>query len=229
MINISFPGGAGGNWLISTLNFESIQHNTINFHKHIPNKNYNIKLIHELNPSKFHYLFSGKSYFNFYSNVLYKFFYKDIDIFNNTNYKTYFLECVNTARFICKFDTIYDHVFFNFDDLINSTDKFYNKLIEFQTNNNFDQIEYTDFLCRREQFKKTCINVTNIYENFDNMIWVCFVIGQLMNLEIIPTDFIIFKKENQGKCIKFAIDNYSKCLQTPVHYFDNQICLPKLL
>ena len=76
------------------------------------------KLVHEIDPLKFKYLLSGKSYFNFYLNVIYKYFHHDKDIFTETDYKNYFLECVNTARFLCKFDHIHKHIFFNFDDLI---------------------------------------------------------------------------------------------------------------
>jgi len=229
MINISFPGGAGGNWLISTLNFESIQHNTINFHKHSTNKNYNIRLVHELDQNKFDYLFSGKSYFNFYVNVLYKCFHKEFDIFNTTSYKTHFLECINTARFICAFDKIFDRVFFNFEDLVNSPEKFYKKLHEFQTVNKFDKLNYEDFATRQQKFISTCVNISEIYENFDNMIWVCFVLGQLMNSDIVPNDFFIFEKQNQQKCIDFALDQYHNCRLRQVQHFDSNVCLPKLL
>lgn len=231
MITISFPGGAGGHWLISVINFHAIKNSPINFHTKNTNSfdDSEVKLLHELDPTKFDYLLSGKLYFNFYINVIYKLYYCEMNFFNRTSYKIHFLECINTARFICNFDKIHNNIFFNFDDLATSPDKFYNKLIEFQDNNNFNQTEYTDFLIRQQQFKNTCVNAADIYENFDNMIWVCFVIGQLMNLNIVPYDFVIFEEENQEKCIKFAIDNYYKCLLTDVHYFDNRVCLPKLL
>ena len=229
MINISFPGGAGGNWLGSTINLESVRHNPVNFHNHIKNKNYQIRIIHELNPNKFHYLFSGKSYFNFYANVLYKFFHYELDIFNTTSYKTHFLECINTARFICAFDKIFDSVFFNFEDLVNSPEKFYNKLCEFQTANNFDKSSYEDFVLRQQKFTSTCVNTLGVYENFDNMIWVCFVLGQLMNSDIVPNDFVIFEKQNQQKCIDFALTQYHNCRLRQVQYFSTNVCLPKLL
>ena len=227
MINISYPGGSGGNWLLAMLNFEPIQTDSINFHNHVKNKNYPIQLIHELDLTKFDYLLSGKSYFNFYLNVMYKLFHNKQDIFNQTDYKNYFLTCVNTARYICNYDQIYPQVFFNFDDLITDQDKFYNKLDEFQEVNKFDKTGYKDFLFRRTAFINSCVDVDEVYENCENMVWVCFVIGQLMNLNIVPSNFIIFKEENQQQCIQFARDNYDKCSLNLVYRFNNLISLPK--
>ena len=100
---ISFPGGSGGNWLYNTLTNQTYNYGSANFHTSSDKKE---KLVHEIDPLKFKYLLSGKSYFNFYLNVIYKYFHHDKDIFTETDYKNYFLECVNTARFLCKFDHI---------------------------------------------------------------------------------------------------------------------------
>lgn len=233
MIKISFTIGGGGNWLQSMINFEELDPNPVNFHQHKKNKNYNFEMSvgteDSLDPTKFDYLFSGKAYFNFYINQLYKEYHHEFDYFNQNDYKTCFLKCVDTARFICRFDKIYDHTFFNFDDLINFPNKFYNKLIEFQTVNKFDQTTFEDFSTRREKYISTCPIITELYENFDNMIWVCFILGQLLHLGIYPTDFFMYEQENQQKCIKFAKDHYNKCLLNNAHHFNSSICLPKWL
>ena len=130
---ISFPGGSGGNWLYNTLTNQTYNYGSVNFHTSSDKKE---KLVHEIDPLKFKYLLSGKSYFNFYLNVIYKYFHHDKDIFTETDYKNYFLECVNTARFLCKFDHIHKHIFFNFDDLINAPDNFYTQITKFQIDNN---------------------------------------------------------------------------------------------
>lgn len=226
MINISYPGGSGGNWLLAMLNFETIQTDSVNFHNHNTNKNYPIRMIHELDSTKFDYLLSGKSYFNFYVNVMYKNFHNEDDIFRQTDYKNYFLKCIDTARYVCNFDQLYSQTFFNFDDLVVEPEKFYNKLNEFQESNNFDKTDYNDFLFRRSAFIDSCVDISRVYENFDNMVWVCFVIGQLMNIDVVPSDFVIFEKDNQQKCIQFAIDNYDKCLLNSAHHFNNSQHLP---
>lgn len=226
MINISYPGGSGGNWLLAMLVFRPIQTDSVNFHDYKTKNNYKIQMIHELDSTKFDYLLSGKSYFNFYLNVVYKFFHNEADIFKQTDYKNYFLTCVNTARYICKYNDLYSQIFFNYDDLITDPDKFYKKLNEFQEVNQLDKTAHEDFLFRQTTYINSCVNVNGVYENFDNMVWVCFVIGQLMNLDIVPNDFIVFEKDNQQKCIQFAIDNYDKCLLNSVHHINSTRYLP---
>jgi hypothetical protein len=229
LTTISFPGGAGGNWLASVINFEEYQKDLAHFHKHTKNKNYNFVVIHELDPTKFDYLYSGKSYFNFYLNVVYKLFHHDLNIFTQTDYRTHFLECVNTARFLCKFDQIYDHVFFNYDDLIDSPVNFYRQLYTFQKDNSYDICSEEDFLLHRNMYVDTCVNPIGIEHNFDNMFWVCFVIGQLMNLELVPKDFSIYEYQNQDECKQFALDNYQHCTLTKIHNIDTNIFMPNLL
>jgi hypothetical protein len=231
MIYISFPNGAGGNWLLNLLCNESLPDNPINFHKHnyAEIAKYGIKRIHELDATKFDYLYSGKSYFNFYLNVIYKFFHNDLDIFNQTDYKTHFLECVNSARFICRFDQIHDRVFFNYDDLIDTPENFYTQLYKFQTKHSHDIISKEDFALRRNRYIGTCVNPAPIKHNFDNMIWVCFVVGQLMNLNLVPQDFLIHEYQNQDRCKQFASDNYQQCTLTKIHDIDTNVFLPKLL
>ena len=227
MISISFPGGAGGNWLKSVIQHESHPIQVVNFHVHTTINL--VSLTHETDPSKFDYLFSGETYFNFYLNVVYKLFHHDQNIFNVTDYKTHFLECVNTARFLCQFDCLRNKIYFNFDDLVDHPDQFYKKLLDFQTTNNFLPTKLNNFQMRRERFINTCVNPTNIYENFDNMIWVCFVIGQLMNHNIVPDNFVIYEKQHQKDCQRFAIQNYDRCELRKVHQFDTKIFFPNLI
>lgn len=223
---ISFPGGSGGNWLYNTLTYQTYNYGSVNFHTSSDKKE---KLVHEIDPLKFKYLLSGKSYFNFYLNVIYKYFHHDKDIFTETDYKNYFLECVNTARFLCKFDHIHKHIFFNFDDLISAPDNFYTQISRFQTDNNYQLIPNEEFLKRRAVFISTCVNPSTIHLNFDNMFWVCFVIGQLMNMDLVPTEFSIYEYQNQDKCKQFALDNFKYCTLNNVHNFDTDVFMPNIL
>jgi hypothetical protein len=232
---ISFPGGSGGNWLLKLINNQLLPSNPVNFHSHEiglqPSKTQNqrIDIVHELDPTKFDYLLSGKSYFNFYLNVIYKTFHHELDIFCQTDYKTHFLECVNTAKFLCKFDQIYDRVFFNYDDLIDSPNNFYAQLYKFQIDNSCSPTSKKDFLIKRNTYINTCVNPSLIKGNFDDMFWVCFIIGQLMNLDLVPTSFLISEYQNQDKCKQFALDNYQYCKLTKIHDIDTSVFMPNLL
>ena len=223
---ISFPGGCGGNWLRTVIDNEPALQNNINFHKHSVRSS--VSLVHSLDPTEFDVLYSGSYYFNFYVNVLYKHFHTEENLFK-TNYKDSFFTSVNTARFICRFDTIRDLTFFDFNDLVDQPEIFYQQLVAFSKKYNISAISSDEFDLRKQQFFKTMINVDDLYENFDNMIWVCFVLGQLMNKDVVPTDFAISEKQNQDKCKQFAKDCYHLCDLKLVWKCKSNVIMPDLL
>jgi hypothetical protein len=221
---LSFPGGSGGNWLKSVIENEPLVPGQINFHTHTVESK--VKCVHFLNTTEFDYLLSGTYYFNFYLNVIYKFFYKHDNFFKRNNYKESYTCCVNTARFLCQFDTIKDSIFFNFDDLINDDEKFYNCIIK---STNDISINYQDFTLKKNAFFNTLVDSSDVYENFNNQIWVAFVLGQLINLGICPDDFSIYLPETQKQSAAFAYDNYKFCKLNNVHHFKTEITLPNLM
>ena len=224
MIVISFPGGSGGNWLRSVIEKEPMVGNLTHFHQH--NQTPVVSIIHELDVSKFQYLLSGDYYFNFFVNVIYKCFYKDLQFTESRNYKDYYTECVNTARYLCQFDRIKDHTYFNFNDLIDNDQQFYRNITLAFPNLN---LTYADFVARKNLFFETMVETQNLYENFDEPIWVSFVLGQLMNHNIVPADFSIYEKENQQLSAEFARQNYHYCKLRQVHHFKTNVFLPNLL
>ena len=233
MIKISFPGGAGGNWLKHTLDILDVpESGIVNFHRRYPTIN-DISLIHELDVNKFDFLYSGCSYFNFYLNVVYKLFHHDIRIFDNIdipeNYLRAFLELINTAKFLCRFAEIESSIHFDFDELVNDGQLFHNKIQDLQIGNSCPVLSYTDFVKRKQKFVDTCVCPDGIYKNFDNPVWVTFVLGQLMNLNIIPVTFSIYDRKNLELSQQFAQDNYHLCQHNQVHMFDTSVVLPKLL
>ena len=226
---ISFPNGGGGHWLKTLLDSVDVKNNNlVNFH-HVQNKKSTVRILHSTDPAQFDLLLSGKCYFNFYSNVIYKWYYKDHNFFEKETYSTAFLQAVNAARFICNFDNIHNLTFFDFDQLILNPENFFSQVVQTQIQLELKPISIDDFLIKKDHFLSTCVNVSDIYENFDNMIWVCFVIGQLMNLNVVPTDFLISESTNQNQCKQFAQQNYKLCNLNQVHFINSDIFLPKLL
>jgi hypothetical protein len=230
MIILNFPGGAGGNWLRKVLLNQELKQGTKNFHYN-ENKNYQIsfKKLHSVDPLDFDYLYSGSYFFNFYVNVIYKHFYLETDKFDNETYNKKFLECVNTARHICKFDTIKHLIFFNFDDLLFAPANFLTQVNYLQKKIQYQETSIDKFLEQKKLFFNTCVSTTELYENFDDSIWVAFVIGQLMNLDIIPTDFVISDYNNKHLCRQFANVNYNKCTLNKVYHFETNVQLPSFL
>jgi hypothetical protein len=223
---LSFPGGAGGNWLQKVILNKPIAKDSTNFHYGYTGKH--ISYNHSVILSEFDYLYSGSYYFNFYINVLSKFF-NESEFFKEQNYSSMLLEYVNTARHICKFDNLTQHIFLNFDHLIDNPNKFLGCVNQLQTILNVPQTQESEFLLYRDRFFSTCVDPSGIYENFDNMVWTTFVIGQLMNFDCTPLDFSIADFANQDLCKKFAKEHYGLCKLNKVHHFDTNVHLSDLL
>ena len=222
---ISFPGGSGGNWLRAVIEQEPLLDNQIHFHSHPRKQGLLVETSHSTNPSEFDYLFSGSYYFNFFVNVVYKCFHMGNRFTETGTYQDYYTESVNTARYLCSFAQLTDLIFFNFDDLITNDRPFFQ-----QITNAFpeSQLLYPTFLQYKNAFFKTMVRTDNLYENFDSQIWVTFLLGQLMNYDIVPKDFSIYNKDNQHLATQFVKDNYKHCQLRNVHHFDSNIVMPNL-
>jgi hypothetical protein len=218
--------GAGGNWLKSILNLDPLENKKyINFHN-VYQKNDWIKISHMTEDSESKLIFSGTSYFNFFVNHIYKHYYYEHNLFETTEYEHYWLTIVAASFKICQFDKFLNILDFNFDDLVNNPTNFYNVISNLQKLSNKPIIDFDDFLYRREKFIDICVNIDDMVENFNNMIWVAFVLGQLMCYKIHPV-FSIADFKNQNLCKQFAQENYHHCQLKNFINFDTQVFLPK--
>ena len=95
-----------------------------------------------------------------------------------------------------------------------------------QQQQQWPEINYDNFLLKRELFFETCVSTQDLFENFDNTTWVAFVMGQLMNKDIVPTEFLMQDCANLNLTKKFAKLHYSKCDLVKVHHFNTQIKMP---
>jgi hypothetical protein len=218
--------GAGGNWFKSTLNLELLENKKyINFHgRH--QKNDWIRISHITEHSESKLIFSGTAYFNFFVNLIYKHYYYVHNLFEITDYEHYWMTIVAASFEICQYDKFSNNLNFNFDDLISNPTNFYNATTNLQKLSNKPTIKFDDFLYRRKKFIDSCVNISDMTENFNNMIWVAFVLGQLMIYKIHPS-FSIADFKNQDLCKQFAQENYHHCQLKNFINFDTQIFLPK--
>lgn len=212
----SHPPGAGGNWLENLLHHGDLtkRPHHINFHDNEQTfQNWDhleIVRIHSLNPNEFSHLFSGSHFFNFYANILFKYWHYKQNVFTPDNYHNALLSTVQTARYLSQFASVNQLIYFDFDHLINRPSDFYQQVNRFAQTYEIPVVPEDDFEARRQCFLQTMIDVNGLYENFDNMIWVCFILGQLMEKNLAP-DFPIAQKENQSLCKQFAKDHYVHC------------------
>ena len=206
LYRIGYPGGAGGHWLSQAIDIVPLlDKKYINFHRPYTKNGYTIT-----HSADCDLLFSGTYYFNFYANHVYKFFHKSMNFYNTLSYKEVWLKSVAAAFWICEFDRFLDRVYFNYNDLISNHDNFYNKIISCQQLLNKPLLDLNNYTVRREKFIDSCINVNNAVNNFDDSLWVSFILGQLQYYKIIPS-FLIGEKQNYNLCQQFAIDNIKHC------------------
>ncbi len=218
--------GAGSNWLKSTLNLELLENKKyINFHG-IHQKHDWVGFTHATENTEPNLIFSGTSYFNFFVNHIYKHYHHNLNLFGNTDYEHYWMTIVAASFGICQADKFSNTLDFNFDDLVDNPTNFYNAITNLQKSSNKSIIEFDDFLFRRKKFVDSCVNISGMTENFDNMIWVAFVLGQLMAYKIHPS-FSIADFKNQNLCKEFAQENYHHCRFKNFINFDTEVFLPK--
>lgn len=218
---LSYTGGAGGHWLKRLLLQEPYQSSMINFHQETQSDR--VHVTHQFDPLKFDYFYTGKTYYNFYTNMLQKCYYNE----NSTQYtySEFLLTCVSTALFVCSFDKIHHLRYFDFDHLTNNPEQFHKQVVGAQTKFNLPLVEYQTFLEYRTVFVDTCVNVSYNYEDFNDLIWVCFVLGQLQYKNIYPS-FPINDANNQDLIKEFSLDNYKHCNFRDIWLTNNSVFLP---
>ena len=203
---IGYPGGAGGQWLSLAIDQVPLHNEKyVNFHLVHRPTGYKVGHYHKCD-----LLLSGTYYFNFYANHVYKFFYKTMNYYEKLSYSENWLKSVAAAFWICEFDQFFDRIYFNYNHLINNHDDFYHKIVDCQRLLNKLLLDKDSYTIRRQKFINSCVNVNNSVNNFDDMLWVSFILGQLMHYKIIP-NFSIAEKQNYALCQQFAVDNIKHC------------------
>jgi hypothetical protein len=229
-IRINFPGGAGGHWLLSVLLIDPMLTTKAPHWHHIKHVD-TFKLVHNLD-ERYEILFSGNFYFTFYLNVLFKTFH--LGQLFEPGYQARFDKLFEVARWLCDWHSIHGkkHADLFFDDLIADHLTFYHNLVKIQQSQNVPCIDLDDFERRRALFFETCVNTDKLFENFDNMTFVVFVLAWLERQGRTPHEqshFIMNDPANQRLCKKFARDNYDLCPSIKNHVFQSGIKCPEFL
>lgn len=218
---INFPGGAGGNWLVSVLILEP-ESSASRVHWHdrsvIDNPFY---LEHRLD-DEFDLLFSGTYCFNFYLNVLFKKYLTD-RLFGCT-YQQRFDKMYEVARWLYDWNSIQGpkKSDFLFDDLIKNHLTFYQSVCRIQQSHNLPCININEFDRRRDLFLASCVKSDDQFGNLDDMTFVIFVLAWLERQGFYPhesTHFVMNHPDNQHLCKKFAFEHYHLCPPIQSHVF----------
>lgn len=204
LIKIRYPTGAGGQWLSKVLsNYVFTENHYGNFH--LPADSW-VDIRHNIN-EPCDYVYSGVHQFNFFCNHVYKFYHLSLDQFQKSDYSIWFKQIVATS-FELEKDQRHNIVpYFKFEDLIFRPNSFYNKIIKVQEDHSQPISTLSYFDHARTLFINSCVNTVDYFNNFDSLLWVSFVMGQLMDLSIYPS-FDIGIVNNYNAVKDFAWKNY---------------------
>ena len=237
---LCYVPGSGGNWLRRILIREPLFHGA-NFHRDtlgrlgrfhadpIPAGNRmipGIDLVHDYH-IKHDYLFSGTCYFNFYLNKLYKFDQVETKFFDHFNYTEWINKCLQTARWILEFERYIDQCNINFVDLVLRPDDFLQQIDKISDRIVMDRLTMEEFLPMRDRFLETCVNPETVYENWDNLFWVMFVVAELEILGVYPGDFSIGDPDETVRLIEFAKSHYHLCTLRDMVPISSNVYMPE--
>lgn len=225
MVTINFPGGAGGNWLISILTSEPLPTGPVlNWHNHAKSKYENpFRLVHHLN-DQYDILYSGTYYFNFYLNLLFKHYLVDANF--QPTYQQRFDKMFEVARWLWDWHQIHSHkpADLSFDDLVTNRLTFYESMCRLQESHDLPCTKVNEFETRRNLFFETCVKSDDQFENFNSMTFVIFVLAWLERQGHYPhehTHFIMNDPKNQHRCKKFVSEHYHLCPTIQHYVFDS--------
>lgn len=186
----------------------------LHWHQHTdPNLKNPFQLAHRLD-DLYDILYSGSFFFNFYLNILHKFY--AIDKKFNPTYQDRFNKMFEVARWLHDWSVTYHNKQADliFDDLISNHLTFFENTTKIQQSHNLPCIDLAAFNRRRLLFFETCVKSATCFENFDNMTFVIFVLAWLERQGSFPHQhehFIMNDIHAQDQCKQFALDNYQRC------------------
>jgi hypothetical protein len=172
-ITISFPGGAGGNWLSNLVNkLESIDHTpqTVEKNYHSHTKSANILLTHSVSDKSVIFL-NGQGLFNIYLNVVDKLRIHQQHILEATNVTSYLDLLASEAS--SKLFFLEERTDLSWDDIFVNPTRFIQTLYSIldQYNINYTK-NNTVCLDAINEYKTTCTNPLEHYDNFDSVHWL---------------------------------------------------------
>ena len=182
-----YPPGAGGSWLIHTLHQCPTRLLQPHFHTvwqdpelmqdiHCQNLGQKIfpqslKIIRD--PMV---VLGGDSWFNMYLNLIYKLYHLERNWLVTQTHDFLIHKMINLVTVIRDHETyardfVWEWLFYDWQ-------RFYQCVAHFQQQHRANVITPTDFDSRRIQYISTCVNPVLIFEDWNNLYWICAVLGQ---------------------------------------------------
>lgn len=204
-----YPPGAGGSWLISTLHqlnwFQDQPHyHNVWFRPELMKNIHHRVLINYQPPNMV--VFGGASWFNFYLNTIYKLYHLERSWLTANH--THFL--IN--KMIELVSVIREHEQhandFEWEWLFSDPPQLHQTITKFQLQHGADAIDRDNFEQRAWHYIQTCVNPVLIFEDWDNLYWICAVLGQAryQSHQLDLTDFCVDALSKQARALYPKLD-----------------------
>lgn len=179
---IVFPGGAGGNWLLYLIyqlqrdikypvNFGT------NFHSLPKPDNIGLSHNHDLLSDKYTKFLNGTSFFNIYLNVMYKLRLAEQQIFQLPIDERFELMAGETSTKLFFIDKPMD---LQWEDIFNYESRFIDSFYDLMNTWSLEYIRNDSVIINSiAVYKKTCIDPSTIFDNFENELWLGWCTGIL--------------------------------------------------
>jgi hypothetical protein len=173
-LRISYPGGAGGQWL-GNLIF-SLEHNQeptqeqLNWHSNKNKKSFNTKFTHNVEDKSLVF-FNGRAVFNIYLNVVKKLRHNEQQDITE-KFETLASEASSKLFFLKeRIDLNWDYIFLD-------SPKFVDQLFTILNNFNINHTQ-NQKICELaiKNYKKTCVDPELYFDNFDSEEWLGWCTG----------------------------------------------------
>ena len=212
MTTLSFPGGAGGNWIKKILFDDAFDYNTNEGHFHAGTDILYpaIELSHDT--AQFDILLNGNCCLNIALNMAVKFHMIQARSYVTASWGeavATVLDCVNsTVHKYSEFSATEPDL--DYKSLFVYPDVFLEQIHTVQTKLGLPKIDREKFLEQRQKYVDSCVCSVDIIQNWENEFWVIYILGDLQQQGICP-EFTIFDRNNWSETVAWAQDNYVHC------------------
>jgi hypothetical protein len=226
VLNLLFAPGSGGNWLIHTINNMPLKNNGTNFHQRTWTlASVLIEPTHHV-PAEPFLFFQGNLNLNFFLNSIYKYWFKEKHAGNDP---IWFLnKMLRNWSVIVNLSQLDHKPDFDWHTLLHDPDQSHAQLLHLQNVHAQTAMSSADFLQRRQAFFNTMVSTSNVYQNWDNELWVLAVLADAKYQGVLPESWQFESQLPWSHYRDLAITQFENCKNISYHDFGTTTVVPGL-
>lgn len=225
VLKLVFAPGAGGNWLVHTINNMPTVNKTVNFHHRvwIPGAAL-IKPTHWFPPD--HYLFlHGDLHLNFFLNSIHKYWLTENQAGNDA---VWFLnKMLRNWEVIVRLSHQPHQPDFDWQNLLHDPVASHAQLIRLQQQLGQEEMSLDEFSQRRNTLFDTMVSVQEVQNNWQHSVWILAVLADARLNGLLPMDWQ-FDSDHPWQYYQDLAQQFDNCVNIRWHDFDTDIKAPDL-